>query len=355
MSEIQPSTHSHFSVPQLSEEQRRIVKAIVEDHSNVIVNSVVGSGKTLTSLVTAMEWVSSHPPTSNVTGFSQLEMAGPDPKPIVLLVVYNRNLKEGTETQLRTRVPEHLQKYIEVQTIHGLGHHYFGGSGRTEDGDLYKWTKNKAKPEIFLPPFSLVIIDEAQDLSPIMFKFLYYVMAQLIPKRPQLLILGDPFEVLYRFNDADHSFLINADEKFKDVVAEAQFKRFRLPVCYRITEEMADWINVNLNPNTLDRAHALPTWNFEDYRKQIAEWWESGIKADEGRPSAPGSVEFYNKNKLGRTHWDQVDVIVDKIKHVLVQYGTNSFALLGTSFSNKFSPGRTIINRLYNVAGVDLS
>lgn len=354
MSQIQtPMLESFFSLDQLSGEQRQVVDAVVHDRCNVIVNAVAGSGKTRTALVTSMEWVSSHVIEKDVIAGEVYANSVIDLHPIarvvpvVLLVAYNRLLMEDMVKQRDAHVPPLLRGYIEIRTIHSLGRQYFGGDGITKDGDLYKWMKNQESPKKPFPPYRLVIIDEAQDLNPILFNFLHFVLARL--RHPQLLILGDPFQLLYRFNGADERFILEADERFAEVAAPAPFKRFKLSICFRITHEMANWVNIHLNPNNLSRAVAPPSWCFDDYRQQIADWWGDGIRANPRRPPAPGSVTYCSRSVIHPRFRSRR--VINEIIGVLQQYDSNNFALLSFSVSNEKSPAREVTNSLGFVAG----
>lgn len=344
MSQVSAPVHTpFFSLHQLSDEQLCVVSAVVFDRCNAIVNAVAGSGKTRTALVTAMEWISSRISAGEGRAvYSNGYGAVPPVSPMVLLVAYNRLLMEDMVKQRDSCVPEHLRGYIEIRTIHGLGRRYFGGDGLTTDRDLYRWMENNVRPMIPFPAYQLVIIDEAQDLTPILFNFLHFVLSQL--RHPQLLILGDPFQLLYRFKGADERFILEAHERFADVAAAAPFKRFKLSICFRITHEMAKWINAHLNPNNLGRATAPPSWRFEDYRRQIADWWGDGIRASPQRPSAPGSVTFRNRSVI--PYLRRKEIVIGEMTGLLVQYDSNSFALLAYSLSNPDSPAQTLTNNL---------
>lgn len=348
MSQVSAPVHRpFFSLHQLSDEQVDVVNAVVFGRCNVIVNAVAGSGKTRTALVTAMEWISSR----ISAGEGRFAYINRRVTPMVLLVAYNRLLMEDMVKQRDECVPEQLRDYIEIRTIHGLGHQYFGGEGLTTDRDLYRWMENNARPMRPFSAYQLVMIDEAQDLTPILFNFLHFVLSQL--KRPLLLILGDPFQLLYRFKGADERFILEAHERFADVVAAAPFKRFKLSICFRITHEMAQWINLHLNPNNLNRAMAPSWWRFEDYRQQIADWWGTGIRANPQRPSAPGSVTFCNGYEPYT--WPRYERVINEMIDVLVQYDSNSFALLASSLSDPNSPARTLTNNLRFVGRVEQS
>lgn len=316
---------------QLTEEQSAVVNAVAQEAQNAVVNAVAGSGKTRTALSTAIRWLRSGPIPCSQT-------------PHVLLLAYNKRLQIDMLAQRDIIAPPSVRSFIDVRTIHGFGHRYFGGQGLTTDRDLTRWIGKS--PTCTLPNFGLVIIDEAQDLTPVLFRFLHYVISLL--DRPQLLVLGDPFQLLYRFKGADECYILDAHRKFSDVAADVPFHHFRLSICFRITHEMASWINENLNPNNLHRARSpTPSW-FENHQSRIAEWWGHGIRADPRRPPAPESVVYYQRDIAA--HGSALVGVVDEIKKVFRKYDSKSSVLLSPSIvPNQYSPVRQITSHLKNI------
>ena len=315
----------------LTEEQRLVVDAVTKKGRNVVVNAVAGSGKTRTALISAVEWLRGEHNQGNV-----------------LLVAYNNLLQEDMLAQRNRSMPTGLQYMIEIETIHGLGHSYFGGNGPTTDKELAEWTQQRANLKRPLPPFNLVIIDEAQDLTPMLFEFLYYVIS-LFENRPQLLILGDPFQLLYRFVGAKEDYILQADKMFSGIVKDAPFDHLKLSICFRITHEMAAWINKHLNPNNLNRVREpWPGW-FDSVKEQIAAWWGDGIQANPARPPAPHSVEYFKRT---RYHGKMLPTTVNKVMEILSKYDTDSSALLSPSIvKHLFSPVRVITKKMKTING----
>lgn len=317
----------------LTDEQRAVVDAIAHKNNNAIVNAVAGSGKTRTALAAACEF---------------LMRRDCKPQQRALLVVYNKRLQQDMYAQMRApSTPCSVKDRIEVRTIHGLGHRYFGGNGLTTDRQLCHWT-GKCKPVIPLPDFGLMAIDEAQDLTPVLFSFLHYVMS-FLPNRPRLLILGDPFQLLYRFNGAQEDYLLDAASKFADVAADVPFSHFKLSICFRITHEMAAWINSNLNPNNLERAKEPYAGWFAQRKELIADWWGEGIRADPARPPSPGSLIYLERMKQPVP---RVEHVVDQITSVFKEYDSEHSALISPSIvANDYSPVRILTNTLTTVNG----
>lgn len=322
----------------LTDEQRAVVDAIAHRRHNVVVNAVAGSGKTRTALAAATEWIIAN-------------LLSPVPTAHVLLVAYNKRLAQDMVVQRDALMPPTLRAFVDVRTIHGFGHHYFGGYGMTTDTNLAQWTRSRAHPARRLLKFGLVIVDEAQDLTHHLFTFLHYSLS-LLQTRPQLLVLGDPFQLLYRFKGADEAFILEAHQLFADVAADVPFENFRLSICFRITHEMAQWINQNLNPNNLYRAHEpFPGW-FEQHRKQIAQWWGQGIRANPRRPPSPTSMRYYARTHSGLSYAEDIELVIDKVVEVFQDHDMSSSALLSPFITpSPRSPVRVITNQLRFING----
>ena len=328
---IKKAKSTVFEYKDLTEEQRLVVDTIAKKGRNVAVNAVAGSGKTRTALTSAVEW-----------------LKGENNDGAVLLVAYNKRLQEDMLCQRDSSVPMDSQYLIEVRTIHGLGHSYFGGKGLTTDKELTVWTQQRASLKRPLPPFNLVIIDEAQDITPTLFDFLHYFIS-LFENKPQLLILGDPFQLLYRYKDAKEEYLLEADKMFGGIVKDTPFDLLKLSICFRITHEMAAWINKNLNPNNLNRVREHRYGWFDSVKEQIAAWWGNGIQANPDRPPAPHSVEYFQRN---RYKGKMLAVTLEKIMEIFSEYDTDSSALLSPSIvTNDNSPVRIITNKMKTING----
>jgi hypothetical protein len=103
---------------------------------------------------------------------------------------------------------------------------------------------NNIKPRIEIPIFQLIVLDETQDMS-----FLYYQFMLKFSKDMgtnfQLLILGDYKQGLYEFKGADTRFLTMADQiwELHPQLINKEFVRCTLKMSYRITKQMASFIN----------------------------------------------------------------------------------------------------------------
>ena len=199
-------------LPDPSAEQQAVIGAIHRGN-NAIVDSVAGSGKTTTSLLLA----------------SQL----PDKR--IVLVTYNRRLKEET----RERVDLQDITNLEVHSYHSMGLKYYKDPCFT-DMDLRTILREKLRPRKALLA-DIFIFDEAQDMTPIYFDFLKKVLADN-GKEPQLLVLGDHLQCIYDFpqKGADVRYLTMADRIFPSTKA---WEKHYLQISYRITKPIRDFVN----------------------------------------------------------------------------------------------------------------
>lgn len=195
-----------YTLPRASEEQKEAIKAINRG-SNVIVDSVAGSGKTTTVLYIAKVF----------------------PQKKILLLTYNAKLKVET----RAKVELLGLCNLEVHSYHSFGVKYVSNDCSTDAGIIAFVKKPR---DLTLPTYDLVIIDEAQDMTRLYYEFLGRVIS-----RQQICVLGDKFQSIYAFNGADERFITFADRVF--TFNTAPWEWTILSTSYRITTAMADFMN----------------------------------------------------------------------------------------------------------------
>jgi hypothetical protein len=201
------------SLPKPSDEQRAIIQSLI-NNNNVVVNSVAGSGKTTASLHVALAF----------------------PKKNILLLTYNRKLKEET----RSKIADMYIKNLEAHSFHAFCVRYFDHACFTDE-PIRKLIKAKTKP---LQEFNydLIIIDESQDLTPLLFQLIIYIYFHNKSKEPaKLIILGDRKQSIYQFNNADERFISMAPELFQ--VNVYPWEELTLSQSFRITYKMSKFIN----------------------------------------------------------------------------------------------------------------
>jgi len=191
-------------------EQKIIINAIKTN--NVKVNSVAGSGKTTTVLHMAKELC----------------------KQSILLLTYNARLKLET----RKRKNELGLNNLSVDSYHSF---CVGNYNRKcfKDSIIIKILDENSKP---LKKFSynIIVVDEAQDMN----KLYYKLVNKIISDNGgdcKICIIGDKYQSIYQFNNADYRFITLAEKIFKP--NELEWKELKLSTSFRITNQMANFIN----------------------------------------------------------------------------------------------------------------
>jgi thymidine kinase len=194
-----------------SEEQQEIIECL-RDGSNVITDSVAGSGKTTTILFAALSF----------------------PEKRIIVVTYNSRLKAET----RERVKKNNIKNLEVHSYHSLGLQYYTNPCNT-DTHLVNIIRHQKKPTGKLHA-DIFILDESQDMRKDYYYFLKKVMKDMNNPNLQLFVMGDHMQCIYQFLDADTRYLTLADKIFPSKNA---WERCFLKTSYRITKPMEWFVN----------------------------------------------------------------------------------------------------------------
>jgi len=202
----------------LSGEQERILDA-VKTGKNVVVNAVAGTGKTTMIL--------------SIAGDRELKHNQ------ILQLTYNSSLK----TDVRERVHQTGLTNLQIHSYHSLMRAYYLDEGYT-DSDMRRLIQNKDKVKRAIPPFNILVIDEAQDMSFLYFQFVVRFLEDL--KTPvQLIILGDYAQGLYDFKGSDTRFLTAAELIWakNPHLKTDQFIHCEMKMSFRITNQMCLFIN----------------------------------------------------------------------------------------------------------------
>lgn len=201
-------------LPPCSKEQKLIVDSL--QHSNVVVDSVAGSGKTTTNLYIAKEYTDKN----------------------ILLLTYNKKLKFET----RQKVAELGLTNIEIHTYHSFCVKYYKHNCYTDVVIMDIIKVNSKKKSNF--KYDLFILDESQDMNPLYFKLICKVMKDN-NNSSKICILGDKYQSIYSFNSADPRFIIHADKLFNGFNS-FPWVSHNLSVSYRLNSQMATFINNSL-------------------------------------------------------------------------------------------------------------
>lgn len=261
----------------LSLEQQAIVHTICQ-LTNVVVPSKAGCGKTTVSLATAQAFYQQHGRRT-------------------LLLTYNSRLK----TETRQRIQKlGLESVVEAHSYHAAALRF-----AREKPEIKSVTDELihqvllAGEEAWEPlDFGLVIVDECQDMTELYYRFTLGLI-QACPQKPVLLLLGDIFQRLYSFHGATDRYLTDSTRYFGPWCHTPHFQLLPLSISWRITHEMAEFINEYVNPLKLQHA-VSPAWWQQNYAKLVA-FWGPGIRASPQRGPAPDSVEWI-EGALAKAH-----------------------------------------------------
>jgi hypothetical protein len=201
-----------MALPEPSEEQQQIVKKIAKN--NIIVNAVAGSGKTTTMLFIAKEY----------------------PDKNILVLTYNKRLRFET----RQRVDKANIKNVNVHNYHSFCCTRYFMSGYTDDiiiDSLDKYKSSKTQQPSFC--YDIIVIDEAQDLTPLYFRLIKLIIKQCV-KQPILCVIGDTMQTIYQFNGADSRFITMASELFP---SSKKWINLSLTTSYRLSVNVCNFIN----------------------------------------------------------------------------------------------------------------
>lgn len=196
----------------ISKEQSNIVKSLEEN--NVIVDAVAGSGKTTTCLYIAKRF-------TNIN---------------ILLLTYNAKLKFET----RERTARNNINNLEVHSYHSFCVKNYG-TGHRDSGIKLIVDEDLKSDQGF--GYNLIILDESQDINPLYHSIICKIFKdnQIANNDVKICILGDKFQSIYDFNNADNRFLVYANELFK--FNDTPWVNYSLSESFRLTKPTADFIN----------------------------------------------------------------------------------------------------------------
>lgn len=224
-------------LPPPSAEQAAVV-ASVSERVNVACEAVAGSGKTTTVLHCAREV----------------------PHLRFLVLTYNARLK----LQTRQRAKELGLSNLEVHSFHAMAARYYAPDCRNDE-TLRRLVDADAPPHS-RAVFDCLVIDEAQDLTPLLHRFVLKILRDrsralsdardpdLDPDGrgsapPSMLVLGDSRQSIYQFRDADPRFLTFADRGVYRISSDASdaeppaWRHRTLRTSFRATPNIASFVN----------------------------------------------------------------------------------------------------------------
>jgi len=197
-----------------SSEQNEIIKTVLSN-KNCLVDAVAGSGKTTT-----------------VLGIAQGDIT----KKIVQ-ITYNKHLKQ----EVKEKVYEKSISNMGVYTYHGLCVRYYNREAYTDTimKQVVEIDKKLLQP---IPVFDILVIDEAQDMNLLFFQFIRKFLKDY-GRKVTIVLLGDENQSINEFRGADRRFLTLGPEIYK---GHGEFTRLTLKTSYRLTNQIAQFINKNM-------------------------------------------------------------------------------------------------------------
>ena len=201
----------------VSAEQALIIHNIKTVGANVIVDAVAGSGKSTTIL----------------------SLARALPKQKIIQLTYNSMLR----CEIKQKTEELHIDNLDVHTYHSLSVKYYYPSAYTDTG-IRHIMKTKMPPRVHIPRKNIIVVDEAQDMTPLYFQLIRKFATDM--GHPfQLVVLGDFMQGLYEFKGADTRFLTMAAKIWASHpgLKTQQFEHCTLQTSYRITDQMSAFIN----------------------------------------------------------------------------------------------------------------
>jgi hypothetical protein len=214
-------TQINNKLPNPTNEQIEIINSL---ENNIIIDSVAGSGKTTTNLYIAQNNMNKN----------------------ILLLTYNSKLKLETK--------EKIKKY-NITNLHVFSYHsfcvkYYDNQNGYTDKLIIDIVNNNNKCKLNFN-YDLIILDEAQDISPLYYKLIYKIYNDNILKNVNIILLGDLNQSIYDFNQSDERYILYADKLFN--YNNNSWKKLNLSTSFRITNEMSLFINnCMLNNNRIN-------------------------------------------------------------------------------------------------------
>lgn len=219
-----------IKIPTPTFEQYNILNNIFINKHNVTISSCPGSGKT-----TLIQYI------------ALLDLAiNNDTKPTyrkpnehnILVLMYNKALSIESNKKFK----KNKCKNIRCQTIHSFAYNNYNITNKSYDDTLLLDILNANTQPNFDFKYTMIIIDEFQDATPLLFRFVEKVIIDNILESPQIIIMGDPLQELYKFRGADSRFMTLSNYVF--LGGRLNFKSLSMTYTNRCPKNICRLINV---------------------------------------------------------------------------------------------------------------
>jgi len=192
-------------------EQLNIVNLLSKN--NITVEACAGSGKTSTVLFIADKYSDKD----------------------ILVLTYNSQLKN--ETRFRADKYENL----DVHSYHSFGVYSYNSAAYTDDV-LNTIVQENTKP-IREFSYDLIIADEAQDITPLLYKLFCKILIDNTKCREcKIIIMGDQMQSIYKFRESDCRFITFSEQIFRRFNSYS-WSTSTLSRSFRCTIPMVTFIN----------------------------------------------------------------------------------------------------------------
>lgn len=197
-----------------SKEQKAIVNNITNNKS-VIVDAVAGSGKTTTVLFIAQK----------------------NKEKNILQITYNKQLK----LEVRNKVQAKKLTNLEIHTYHSLAVKFYDQNAHTDD-KIIKIISENIRPKN-TKKYDIIIVDEVQDMTPNYYSLICKFLIDMDLQSSLLVILGDRYQGIYEFKNADARFLTMSHKIWENILKNKKHISLPLQESYRITKQIAWFVN----------------------------------------------------------------------------------------------------------------
>ena len=297
-----------MKLPKPSVEQKAIIKYV--DSYNIIVQAYAGTGKSTTIYHIAKRY----------------------PNKSILVITYNARLKADTREKIRLL----KLKNIEAHSYHSFGYKHCGTHCQTDRGldDVVR----QDLPFLKSFKYDLLIVDEAQDMTPLYYKFLCCIIANnALPL--QMCLIGDRHQTIFDYNEADCRFMDEAEALFHECLENGDntlaWKLTHLTISYRLTKDMADYVNMSALSSDCIKPNPDDATKFVDGSVQY-------IKCNSFSSKIRGSKQYKN---------DVYDIVCD----VLKEYEPSDIFILAYSLNARGrSPPKQLANHITMNSNIQL-
>ena len=250
-----------------------------------------------------------------------------------LLLTYSTMLK--LDARKKVQEDKNLRTFIQVESYHSAVANLFGFKCMDQYTLELFLTLPDPRPIEDLGDIGLLILDEAQDLTDTFVTLVHKIRSFLSPGH-RLLLLGDRFQNIFQaLHQSSPAYMDHPESHFGGT-----FWRASISTSFRITNEMAMWINKYLNP-VKGIAHHFPQ-EWSKIGTEVTEAWGTGIHA---HPSAKGPpVDFHQFNLYQSAI---PSVVCETIREHVRKYGKDSVMVLVHSCKiTSRHPATRLINQL---------